>query len=349
MSRSCQAVKETTLPWVEKYRPHKLDDVVHQEDVIFTLKRSLDSPTNLPHLLFHGPPGTGKTSTILAVAKQLYGPTLWRHRVLELNASHERGIDVIRTRVKHFAQQRVVGADDDDAPGYPCPPYKIIILDEADSMTRDAQTALRRTLEKYTKGTRFCIICNHLSRIIEPLASRCSKFRFKPLSEQAMTKRLSQICDMEMENFQEVRQVLLPPLIRMSEGDMRKGLTLMQSACCLIKEDKKVDTSVILEVAGMIPDHVIDGLMAAVRQSNDFQALHQKAQDVIASGFCLDDVLKQLQQALIEDIGINNVQKAHICLKLAKTEKTLLDQADEFIQLLDVLSFISTTLHKKSL
>lgn len=223
-------------------RPRKLDDVAHQEEVVQTLRRTLQSG-NLPHLLFYGPPGTGKTSTILAMARELYGPDLMKKRVLELNASNERGIDVIRHKVKEFAQI-AVGARD-SVPGYPCPPFKIIILDEADSMTKDAQSALRRTMEQYTKVTRFAIICNYVSRsalrsrvrhatedvcaasvgvavshsvptlilflpdsIIEPITSRCAKFRYKPLSGESMIGRLRTIAEAEKITLQdEVRKL----------------------------------------------------------------------------------------------------------------------------------------------
>ena len=180
-------------PWVEKYRPERVDDVSHQEEVVKTLKTSIEQGS-LPHLLFHGPPGTGKTTTILAVGRELFGPDLYKQRILELNASDERGISVIREKVKIFAQGAVGGQK---TSGYPCPRFKIIILDEADTMTPDAQSALRRIMETYSKVTRFCLVCNYVTRIIEPLASRCAKFRFKSLPMDSMLERMRFIAQSE--------------------------------------------------------------------------------------------------------------------------------------------------------
>ncbi|KAH7123598.1 replication factor C subunit 2 [Dendryphion nanum] len=233
-------------PWVEKYRPKTLSEVTAQDNTIQVLSRTLQS-SNLPHMLFYGPPGTGKTSTILALAKQLYGPELMKSRVLELNASDERGISIVRAKVKDFARQQLSSApshnvftEDKEAEGgvkqvryrdkYPCPPFKIIILDEADSMTQDAQSALRRTMETYSKMTRFCLVCNYVTRIIDPLASRCSKFRFKSLDQGSAVGRVSDIARLE---GVKLGKGVEEELVRVAEGDLRKAITFLQSAARL--------------------------------------------------------------------------------------------------------------------
>ena len=187
-------------------------------------------------MLFYGPPGTGKTSTVLALAKQLYGPELIKTRVLELNASDERGISIVREKVKDFARMQLSNppagpAGQEYRKKYPCPPYKIVVLDEADSMTQDAQSALRRTMETYSKITRFCLICNYVTRIIDPLASRCSKFRFKSLDEANAGKRLEDIARLENVRLEDG---VVETLLRCSEGDLRKAITFLQSAARLV-------------------------------------------------------------------------------------------------------------------
>uniref|UniRef100_A0AAQ6IKS6 AAA+ ATPase domain-containing protein n=1 Tax=Anabas testudineus TaxID=64144 RepID=A0AAQ6IKS6_ANATE len=245
--------KAKAIPWVEKYRPKCVDEVAFQEEVVAVLKKSLQG-ADLPNLLFYGPPGTGKTSTILAAARELYGPGLFRQRVLELNASDERGIQVIREKVKNFAQLTVAGTRTD---GKPCPPFKIIILDEADSMTAPAQAALRRTMEKESRTTRFCLICNYISRIIEPLTSRCSKFRFKPLASQIQEERLLDICDKE--NLKYTKESIAA-LVRVSEGDLRKAITFLQSATRL-HVNKEITERAVVEIAGIVPPKMIDNLL----------------------------------------------------------------------------------------
>nr|XP_048719047.1 replication factor C subunit 4 isoform X2 [Caretta caretta] len=296
------------IPWVEKYRPKCVDEVAFQEEVVAVLKKSLEG-ADLPNLLFYGPPGTGKTSTILALARELYGPELFRQRVLELNASDERGIQVIREKVKIFAQLTVSGSRSD---GKVCPPFKIVILDEADSMTSAAQAALRRTMEKESKTTRFCLICNYISRIIEPLTSRCSKFRFKPLTDKIQQQRLLAVS--EKENVQ-VSNEAVSCLVKVSEGDLRKAITFLQSATRLTG-GKEISEKVVTEIAGVVPKETIDGLLSAC-QSGSFEKLETVAKNLINEGYAVAQLINQLHDDIVEREDLPDQQKSVIAEKLA--------------------------------
>ncbi|CAF4115055.1 unnamed protein product [Rotaria magnacalcarata] len=202
------------LPWIEKYRPATLDELVSHKDIIDTIRRYI-SLGELPHLLFYGPAGTGKTSTILALAKQMYTPTEMRGCVLELNASDDRGIGIVRDEIQTFVSTQTLHKKG----------IKLIILDEADAMTNDAQNALRRIIEQYTATARFCFICNYLSKIIPAVQSRCTRFRFGPLSNEQMMPRLEYVIEKE--------QVQIEPegkkaILQLANGDMRRALNILQ-------------------------------------------------------------------------------------------------------------------------
>ncbi|CAJ1059646.1 replication factor C subunit 4 [Xyrichtys novacula] len=318
------------VPWVEKYRPKCVDEVAFQEEVVAVLKKSLEG-ADLPNLLFYGPPGTGKTSTILAAARELFGPELYRQRVLELNASDERGIQVVREKVKNFAQLTVAGSRPD---GKPCPPFKIIILDEADSMTAPAQAALRRTMEKESRTTRFCLICNYISRIIEPLTSRCSKFRFKPLASQIHKKRLLEIC--EKENLKYTKESIAA-LVRVSEGDLRKAITFLQSAARLSVE-KEITESCVIEIAGVIPPKMIDSLLQICFKGT-FEKMEATVRNMVDKGYAATQILSQLHESIIES-DLTDKQKSAITVKMAVVAKCLSDGADEYLQMLSLFSVI---------
>ncbi|KAJ3082228.1 Replication factor C (RF-C) subunit [Quaeritorhiza haematococci] len=203
------------LPWVEKYRPATLDDLISHKDIVSTITKFIDE-NRLPHLLFYGPPGTGKTSTILACAKKLYGQR-YKSMILELNASDDRGIDVVREQIKGFASSRTIFSSG----------FKLIILDEADAMTQTAQNALRRVIEKYTRNVRFCIICNYVGKIIPAIQSRCTRFRFGPLKEDQVRTRLDYIIENENVNITEDG---IKAVLRLSQGDMRRSLNILQAS-----------------------------------------------------------------------------------------------------------------------
>lgn len=272
----------------------------------------------LPHMLFYGPPGTGKTSTILALAKSLFGPALYRSRILELNASDERGINIVREKIKDFARAQLSqpsGLDAAYREQYPCPPFKIIILDEADSMTQDAQSALRRTMEQYSRITRFCLVCNYVTRIIEPLASRCSKFRFKALDGVAAGDRLEEIA--KAENLR-LEDGVVDKLIKCSEGDLRRAITYLQSAARLVgakgasaaKKDADDDAEMvdadsselitvrtIEEIAGVIPESILDRLTQAMQPKkigSAYEAVAAVVTDIVADGWSATQLLSQV-------------------------------------------------------
>jgi len=313
------------LPWVEKYRPKTVDDVAHQDEVVSVLRNTIKG-NDFPNLLFYGPPGTGKTSTILACCRQLFGADIYKNRVLELNASDERGIQVIRDKVKKFASFSVSSKKPD---GTPCPPYKIIILDEADSMTKHAQAALRRTMERQTKTTRFCLICNYVSRIIEPITSRCAKFRFKPLAMDTVRDRLNLIASQESVQIDEEA---VAEVISASEGDMRKAITYLQSAYRLKGEDV-ITAAEIQEMAGVVPSAALDDLVNACR-SGSFEKLDECVKDMMANGYAANQIILQLHDNLVLDEAINDNQKAVIMEKIAITDQCLCEGADEYLQIM---------------
>jgi replication factor C subunit 2/4 len=308
-------------------------------------------------MLFYGPPGTGKTSTILALAKELYGPELMKSRVLELNASDERGISIVREKVKDFARTQLTNPPPGYKSRYPCPPFKIIILDEADSMTQDAQSALRRTMETYSKITRFCLICNYITRIIDPLASRCSKFRFKSLDQGNARRRLEEIAKFEGVGFEDGA---VDALIKCSDGDLRKAITFLQSAARLVGvgtasaegddsdrmdvDRRLVTAKVVEEIAGVIPDDTIQKLVQAMRPraaGETYQAIAKLVEEMVADGWSAGQTMAQLHQAIVYDEAIPDVQKNKIVMIFSEIDKRLVDGADEHLSILDLALRIS--------
>lgn len=208
------------LMWVERYRPKRLEDVVNQKDIVLGLQNLIKNPLELPHLLFTGPAGVGKTTAALCIARQILGDE-WKRNTLELNASDERGIKMVRERVKEFAAVMTLSHNKNNVP------FRIIILDEADEMTSEAQTALRRIIEDSSITTRFIIICNYISQIIEPIQSRCVIFRFTKISKADILSYLKSICKKEDVVFEDGALSLV---YDSTSGDLRHSINILQAA-----------------------------------------------------------------------------------------------------------------------
>lgn len=326
-------------PWIEKYRPRTLDEVEAQDEAVSALRACLKEGANMPHFLFHGPPGTGKTTSILAVAHELFGPDYIRSRVRELNASDDRGINVVREKIKVFAQGAVSSGGSSvtqsDGKVYPVPGFKLIILDEADALLPDAQGALRRMMEDFSDVTRFCILCNYVSRIIDPIASRCAKYRFKPLVKTALYNRIQFVANAE---GIELSDASLQALDSVSGGDLRLAIMHLQSAhkasgSDLTRED-------FVSVSGSVPADAMQTYVAALvsRRLEDVIAVSRQ---LVAQGYAAAQVLVQLQRYLVSaECPLNSAQRGRMMLKLCQTERRLADGGDDYLQLLDMGSSV---------
>jgi len=321
------------VPWVDKYRPKKLSEVSYQDEVIGMLKTTLVNGI-LPHIVFYGPPGTGKTSVILAIAMELFGPHKYEERIMELNASDERGINVVRNKIVSFAKSSLCAPD----PNYPSPPYKIIILDEADAMTTEAQSALRKVIEDYSSITRFCFICNYINQIIQPIISRCVKFRFKPLNDESMFNKLSFITKKEHMNLNDD---VINKIINISYGDLRKAIMLLQNIG-YVEKHSEITVNDILEISGNIPQSIIDKIndTCILNKNSKCVDIVELAKNINLDGYSISNILLTLNVFIINNTTLSDICKSKICLHIAKTEKRLVDGADEYLQLLSVLSCI---------
>lgn len=309
--------------WVEKYRPRSLDEIVNQEEIVERLKQFVKE-RNMPHLLFAGPPGTGKTTAAHALAHDLFGEN-YRQYMLELNASDERGINVIREKVKEFARSRTP----------PEIPFKIILLDEADNMTADAQQALRRLMELYTASTRFILIANYPSKIIDPIQSRCAFFRFTPLKKEDVVERLRYIAENENVDYD---IEALETIYEISEGDMRKAINILQAASAL----GKVTVEAVFKVVGMArPKEVREMLRAAL--SGDFTAAREMLRKLmIEYGLSGTDVVKQIHREIFSnELKIPEETRVLIADYLGEIHFRLVEGSDDDIQLSAFLAWLA--------
>ncbi|MEM4884954.1 MAG: replication factor C small subunit, partial [Saccharolobus sp.] len=305
------------------YRPRSLDDIVNQKEIVERLKKFIKEK-NMPHLLFAGPPGTGKTTAALALVHDLYGEN-YTENFLELNASDERGIDVIRNKVKEFA--RTVKS--------PNIPFKVVLLDEADNMTSDAQQALRRTMELYTQSTRFILACNYLSKIIEPIQSRTALFRFYPLKKEDVVGRLAYIAKNENVEYD---QKALEAIYDITLGDMRKSINILQAASAY----GKVTVEAVYKVLGLAQPKEVREMLNLALQGKFMQAREKLRSLLITYGLSGEDIIKQLHRELTSaDLQISDELRVLLLDYLGEVEFRIMEGADDEIQLSGLLAKIA--------
>ena len=300
--------------WVEKYRPTKLDDIVGQDDIVARL-RAYVKAGNLPHLLFAGPAGTGKTTSAIALARELFGE-LWRTNFAELNASDERGIETVRVKIKDIARTAPIGERG----------FKIIFLDEADNLTSDAQAALRRTMENYTRTARFVLSANYSSRIIEPIQSRTAVFRFRPIKPDAIRIYLDRIAKAEK---LKVTKEGMDALVYIAQGDLRKAVNALQVAAAV---SPTIDEDALYKAASTARPELVKHLLE-VSLGGDFL----KARDaldtlLIEYGLSGEDVIRAVHRTVF-DLSVPDAFKVRLIDRVGEAEFRLVEGSNERIQL----------------
>ncbi len=301
--------------WIEKYRPQTLEDIVGQDAIIERLT-AYAKTKNVPHLIFAGPAGTGKTTSAIALARAVFGEKTWKQNFHELNASDERGIAVIRGKIKDFARTAPIGDIS----------FKIIFLDEADALTTDAQAALRRTIERYTKNCRFILSVNYSSKIIEPIQSRCAVFRFKPILPEDIKKYIRKIATKEK---LEITPDGLETLLFISRGDMRKAINLLQVGASI---SHKISADLLYQTSATARPEDVKQLIMTALSGNFIAARNQLYTLLITYGLSGEDIIKQMHTNIF-DLTIPDEYKIMLIEKTGETEFRIVEGSNEHIQL----------------
>jgi replication factor C small subunit len=318
------APNEDALMWVEKYRPKNLNEIVDLQDIVDSLKAFMKNPKTMPHLLLAGIPGTGKTTVALCIARELFGDK-WRTFTLELNASDERGIDTVRERIKDFSRY--------SRAAFGNVPFALIILDESDQMTGPAQTALRRIMETSSRTSRFILICNYSSKIIEPIQSRCAIFRFSKLDKNAMVAHLESIAKKENVNLSPEAAEMI---VDYSEGDLRHAINALQTAA--VYRDGVVDEKTVLQVVGEASPKQVQ-MMLNKALNGDFVEARKIMYDLIGSyGFSGSEIIRQMQRELFKLSYVSPEEKAELTDIIGEYDFRLTQGANSDIQLSALLA-----------
>ena len=307
--------------WTEKYRPKNLDEVIGQRHVTERLKAYVETK-NMPHLLMTGPAGTGKTTCSLAMAREMFGDE-WKGNFIELNASDERGIDVVRGKIKEFARTAPLGNAE----------FKIIFMDEADALTSDAQAALRRTMEKYSKICRFILSCKYSSKIIDPIQSRCAVFRFKPLSKDDVKGFLMRI--VTNENVK-IDDEALDALVHVARGDMRRAVNSLQVAASM---DKTIDVDTIYQTTGLANPEEVTKMIETALKGNFIAARDKLDEIMIEFGLSGQDIIRQIHSSFFE-LSIDDREKVMLMDKTGEIEFRIIEGSNERIQLEALLAYL---------
>ena len=296
----------TYLHWNEKYRPNKISDIICHNQNIKTIKCLLDN-NSLPHLLFYGPPGTGKTSTIMSIANYIYGDKV-KLMVMKLDASDDRGINSVREEIKGFAEKSNIFVKG----------LQLIILDEADSMTFDAQFALRRIIEIYSSTIRFCLICNYENKIIPAIRARCANFRYNNIDDISISIMLKKIMNKENLSYSEN---VINGITNIAKGDLRQAINILQ---IVYTYNKDITYEECYDILGLPTSHIIDNILSILCNNNiNFEKAYYSINDIINNKYSLIDIINEILLKIINNIEIHyNI--CNIIIKLSELEIMLL-------------------------